>query len=120
MALVVVRAPLDLARAHRQQRLRAVQRLNLAFSSTHSTSACSGGFMYRPTMSRTFSINSGSGDSLNVSLRCGCNPKARQIRLIVMRLKPGGLRHAARAPVRRAARRRLQRADHHVLDLRRR
>ena len=39
-------------------------------------------------MSRTFSINSGSGDSLNVSVRCGCRPKACQMRLIVMRLKP--------------------------------
>ena len=31
-------------------------------------------------MSRTFSTNIGSLDSLNVSWRCGCNPKARQMR----------------------------------------
>lgn len=31
-------------------------------------------------MSRTFSTNSGSLDSLNVSWRCGCKPKARQMR----------------------------------------
>ena len=36
-------------------------------------------------MSRTFSINNGSGDSLKVSARCGCKPKARQIRLIVIK-----------------------------------
>ena len=30
------------------------------FSSTHNTSARSGGLMYRPTMSRTFSTKSGS------------------------------------------------------------
>ena len=39
-------------------------------------------------MSRTFSINNGSGDSLKVSLRCGRNPNACQIRLMVMRLSP--------------------------------
>ena len=50
------------------------------FSSTHSTRARSGGLRYSPTMSRTFSTNSGSDDSLNVSERCGCRPKACQIR----------------------------------------
>lgn len=39
-------------------------------------------------MSRTFSISSGSGDNLKVSLRWGRNPKACQIRLTVMRLRP--------------------------------
>ena len=39
-------------------------------------------------MSRTFSISSGSGDSLKVSLRWGRSPKARQMRLTVMRLRP--------------------------------
>jgi len=39
-------------------------------------------------MSRTFSMNSGSFDSLNVSLRCGCREKACQIRLTVLRLSP--------------------------------
>src|ERR1700722_4057077 len=36
-----------------------------------------------PTISRTFSTNSGSVDSLKVSGRCGCNPKARQLRWMV-------------------------------------
>src|SRR5262245_27418555 len=49
------------------------------FSSTHNTSARSGGSRYNPTMSRTFSTNSGSGDSLNVSVRWGCSPNTRQI-----------------------------------------
>jgi hypothetical protein len=39
--------------------------------------------MYSPTMSRTFSTNSGSLESLKVSLRCGCRPKARQMRWMV-------------------------------------
>ena len=33
-------------------------------------------------MSRTFAMNSGSVDSLNVSLRWGARAKAREIRLI--------------------------------------
>ena len=39
-------------------------------------------------MSRTLSTNSGSLDSLNVSERCGCSPKAVQIRRIVVCEKP--------------------------------
>ncbi len=39
-----------------------------------------GGSRYSPTTSRTFSTNCGSVDSLNVSVRCGCKQKARQIR----------------------------------------
>ena len=34
-------------------------------------------------MSRTFSTNSGSVESLKVSTRCGCSPKARQMRWMV-------------------------------------
>jgi hypothetical protein len=40
--------------------------------------------MYKPTMSRTFSTNCGSGESLKVSARCGCNPKVFQMRWIVV------------------------------------
>src|SRR5438445_11921574 len=54
------------------------------FSSTHSTIARSGGFIYNPTMSRTFSTNGGSLENLKFSTRCGCNPKARQIRTITV------------------------------------
>jgi hypothetical protein len=43
VALVVMTASLDLSRSHRQQRLRAVERLNLDFSSTHKTRAWAGG-----------------------------------------------------------------------------
>src|SRR5215207_6110163 len=39
-------------------------------------------------MSRTFSTNSGSVESLNVSLRCGCKPNARQMRPTVVALRP--------------------------------
>ena len=39
-------------------------------------------------MSRTLSTNRGSLDSLNVSERCGCNPKAVHMRRIVVWEKP--------------------------------
>ena len=35
------------------------------------------------TTSRTFSTSNGSGDSVKVFVRCGCRPKARQMRAIV-------------------------------------
>ena len=63
-------------------------------------------------MSRTLSISNGSGDSLKHSVRCGCNPNARQIRLIVDRVSPLAVA-AAEAPVGRAARRLFQRAHDH-------
>src|SRR6266540_1402769 len=58
------------------------------FSSTHSTTACSGGWWYSPTTSTTLSTNSGSVDSLKVSTRCGLSPNLRQIRPIVDLLSP--------------------------------
>ena len=39
-------------------------------------------------MSCTLSTNSGSVESLNVSLRCGCRPKAAQIRRMVVCDRP--------------------------------
>jgi hypothetical protein len=54
--------------------------------------------MYSPTTSRTFATKSGSVDSLKVSTRCGCRPKARQIRCTV----------AADRPLASAMRRELQ------------
>jgi hypothetical protein len=58
------------------------------FSSTHMTTAASGGFRQSPTMSRTSSMNCGSGESLNASVWCALRPKARQIRLIALWLSP--------------------------------
>src|SRR5512146_1052701 len=58
------------------------------FSSRQSTTALSGGFRYRPTTSTSFSSNRGSVDSLNVSTRCGCSPRARHTRCTVTRLTP--------------------------------
>ena len=55
---------------------------------THRTNARSGGFRYSPTTSLTFSMKKGSDDNLKVSVRWGCNPKARQMRLTVLWLSP--------------------------------
>ena len=52
-----------------------------------STTACSGGSRYRAVTSCTFSMNRGSVLSLKVAERCGCRPKARQIRLMVARFR---------------------------------
>ena len=60
-------------------RVRSSARTRL-FSSTHSTRARSGGARWRPTMSRTFSAESGSVESLKLSARCGRRPEARQAR----------------------------------------
>ena len=49
------------------------------FSSTQTTTAFCGGFMYSPTTSRTFASNSGSVENLNVSTRQGCKSQRRQI-----------------------------------------
>ena len=49
----------------------------------HKTIAFSGGLRYRPTTSTSFSSKRGSPESLNVSTRCGCNPRADQIRCTV-------------------------------------
>src|SRR6266480_5518551 len=53
------------------------------FSSTHRTTAPSGGLKYNPTTSNSFSTNSGSVDSLNVSTRWGLSSNLRQIRPIL-------------------------------------
>src|SRR5258708_38811875 len=53
-----------------------------------NTAALSGGFMYRPTMSRTLATNCGSGESLNDSVRCGCRPNVLQIRPTIAGLTP--------------------------------
>src|SRR5215210_1940306 len=66
------------------------------FSSTQSTTALSGGSRYRPTTSNSLSTNSGSLDSLNVSVRCGLRSKAFQIRPIVVLDSPDRLAIDAR------------------------
>jgi hypothetical protein len=58
------------------------------FSSTHNTSAASGGSRYNLTTSRTLSMNCGSVDSFQVCCRCGLRPNARQIREIAVWLIP--------------------------------
>jgi hypothetical protein len=54
------------------------------FSSTQRTTARSGGSKYKPTTSRSVSMNNGSVDSLKLSARCGLSSKACQIRRMVV------------------------------------
>src|ERR1700747_2167705 len=61
------------------------------FSSTHSTRAFSGGLMYRPTTSRTLSMNCGSVDSFHVCTAWCLSPNARQIRDTAVWFRPADL-----------------------------
>jgi hypothetical protein len=66
-------------------------------------------------MARTLSVNSGSGESLKSSTRCGLRPKARQIFDSAVCDIPCRRRHRTRRPVRGVRRRLLQRLDDHSL-----
>ena len=52
------------------------------FSSTHTTTAFSGGFRYSPTTSPTLASSSGSVDNLNPPDRCGCRQNRRHTRVM--------------------------------------
>lgn len=75
---VIMGDPFGVAKAHGEDRLAALQGLDLVFSSTQSTSALSGGLRYKPTISRTFSTKNGSVESLNDRVRCGWMPKSEK------------------------------------------
>ena len=76
VTLVVVGHGAGASLLHRQPRLGAVQRLDLAFLflSTESTMAWSGGSTSSPTTSLSLVANYGSLDSLNRRTRCGRRP----------------------------------------------
>ena len=84
VACVVVRPALHLAGLHRQQRLRAVERLDLRLLIDAEHRRMRRGIQIEADDIADFSTSSGSFDSLNVSLRCGCNPNVRQMRLVAM------------------------------------
>ena len=116
---IVVGAPFGLAGLHRQQRHGAVEGLNLGtFRRRTAPPHGPGGLTYRPTMSRTFSISNGSGDSLKVSLRWGRKPEGAPDAIDGHAAEPGRARQRPRAPVRGPGRCRFQRGDDHLFDLR--
>ena len=86
------------------------------FSSTHSTTALSGGLRYNPTTSVSFSVNAGSVDNLKVLTRWSCTSCASQIRCTVDVADARRFGHRAATPVRRTRRRLLQRGIHDGLD----
>lgn len=69
VALVVVGHGAAFPGLERQARLGAVERLDCVFSSMDTTTAWTGGFMYRPTMSSTLAAKAGSLDFLKVRSR---------------------------------------------------
>ena len=70
MPLIVVRHGAAAAFLQRQARLRAIECLDLFFSSIDRTTACSGGLTYSPTTARSFAAKLGSLNSLNWRIRC--------------------------------------------------
>jgi hypothetical protein len=84
VAQIVRRAPLGLAGTHRQHWLAAVERLNLRLFIHAQDQRAVGRVEVSPTMSRNFSMNSGSLESLKPSVRWGCSANARQMRLTMV------------------------------------
>lgn len=84
----VVSAAFDLTRPHRQQWLRAIQRLYLRLLVCRQYERAIGRVQVQSNGSRTFSMNSGSFDILKVSFRWGFSMNAPQMRLTVLWLSP--------------------------------
>ena len=81
VALVIVGHRGGAALPERQSRPGPIQGACIRdFSSTQSTTAGSGGSRQSPTMSVTFSSDSGSFDTLNPRVRCGFRPACARIR----------------------------------------
>lgn len=118
MALVVVRPALGLSGPERQQRRSTIQRLNL-------------GFLVDAQHHRVIrGIHVQADDVAHLRNQQRVRRELERVAPVRLQAKraphatdrhmteAGRLRHLARAPVRRAARRRLQRAHNHLLDLR--
>jgi hypothetical protein len=88
MPHIAVRTTLRYAGHHRQDRLLAIECLNLAFLIDAEDKGSVRRGQVKPTMSRALSTSRGSLDNLNVWLRCGCKPNADHIRRIVVWEKP--------------------------------
>jgi hypothetical protein len=75
MPQVIVGPPFGVSDVHRQDRLGALERLDLGFLVDREHDG-----MYSPTTSRTLATSCGSGDSLNDCVTWGCRPNVRQMR----------------------------------------
>jgi hypothetical protein len=91
MALVIVGHGAGADLLHRQPRLGAIQRLNLALLIDRQHDGWSGGLTYRPTISLSLAANCGSLDSLKRHTRWGLSPWARHIRCTELTLIPAAL-----------------------------
>ena len=83
VAPVAMVAPFGLAEVSHYKKLLAIQRLDLGFLIDTKHQHPLWRVQVSPTMSRTFSANSHSVESLKVSLRYRCNPNATHIRWLV-------------------------------------
>ena len=99
----------------RQARLRAVERLDLALLVDRDDHRVLGR-VHWPTMSSTFSANSGSLERLKVRMRCGCSRCACQMRLHGAQADADGFGHGAAGPMRGVAGRVRSRSGSITLD----
>jgi hypothetical protein len=88
MPHVAVRATFGYARHHRQDRLLAIECLDLALLIDAEDEGSVRRGKVKADNIAYLSTNSGSFDNLNVWLRCGCKPNAAHIRRIVVWEKP--------------------------------
>ena len=85
VAHVVVRPPFGLAEVHRQDRLRALQRLDLGFLvDRRRPPHCAAGSCTARRRPGLCPRAAGSGESLNDCVTCGCSPNVRQMRPIIV------------------------------------
>lgn len=88
---VVVHPPLDLSQPEGQHGLGAVQGLDLALLIHAEDESLVRRVQVQAQMSRTFSMNSGSGESLKVSVRWGVTPQARAMVRVLQWVAPRGV-----------------------------
>ena len=78
--VVVVGPPVSVARAQGEHRRRAIPGLDLRRFVDAEDRGVRRRIEIPPTMSRTLSMRNGSGDRVKGFVRCGCSPKACQMR----------------------------------------
>ena len=88
MPHLVVRPAFGDTRHLRKDRLFAIRGLDLAFFVNAENKRAAGRREVKADDIAHLSTNSGSSDSLNVWLRCGCKPNAPHIRRIMVWEKP--------------------------------
>ena len=115
--LVVVRPPFDLPGLQRQQRLRAIERLNLRLLIHAEDRGMSGRMQIQPDDVPDLFDQQRIVRQFERLAPVRLQPERVPNPVDCHATQPDGPRHVSRTPVRRAPRRRLQCPDDHLLDL---